>query len=32
MKLQWDRVGYSFKDKCVMLRGNVVKAASRGSL
>jgi phenylacetate-CoA ligase len=30
MKTQWDRVGYSFKDKCVVLRGNVVKSAGEG--
>jgi phenylacetate-CoA ligase len=24
MKTQWDRVGYRFSDKCVVLRGNVV--------
>jgi len=30
MKLQWDRVGYRFRDKCVMLRGNVVSSASKG--
>ena len=27
MKTQWDRVGYHFRDKCVILRGNVVKSA-----
>ena len=30
MKTQWDRVGYHFRDKCVILRGNVVKSADRG--
>lgn len=30
MKTQWDRVGYHFFDKCVILRGNVVSTASEG--
>ncbi|MCK8518693.1 phenylacetate--CoA ligase family protein [Methanoculleus sp. 7T] len=30
MKTQWDRVGYRFGDKCVVLRGHVVDAASSG--
>jgi phenylacetate-CoA ligase len=30
MKTQWDRVGYRFRDRCIMLKGSVVKAASRG--
>ncbi|MBR1368257.1 coenzyme F390 synthetase [Methanocalculus chunghsingensis] len=30
MKTQWDRVGYSFFDKCVILRGNIVKSANDG--
>jgi phenylacetate-CoA ligase len=30
MKTQWDRVGYRFWDKCVVLRGNVVKSADKG--
>ncbi|MCX6701332.1 MAG: phenylacetate--CoA ligase family protein, partial [Methanomicrobiales archaeon] len=30
MKTQWDRVGYHFFDKCVILRGNVVTTASEG--
>lgn len=27
MKTQWDRVGYHFTDKCVVMRGNTVKSA-----
>jgi len=30
MKTQWDRVGYRFTDRCVVLRGHVVDAASSG--
>ncbi|MDN7026090.1 phenylacetate--CoA ligase family protein [Methanoculleus sp. FWC-SCC1] len=30
MKAQWDRVGYRFIDKCVVLRGNVVPSAEEG--
>ena len=30
MKTQWDRVGYHFRDKCVILRGNVVESADKG--
>lgn len=30
MKTQWERVGYRFRDKCVVLRGNVVKSADKG--
>lgn len=30
MKTQWDRVGYHFRDKCVILKGNVVKSADKG--
>ncbi|NLM28929.1 MAG: phenylacetate--CoA ligase family protein [Methanomicrobiales archaeon] len=30
MKIQWDRVGYRFGDKCVVLRGHVVDSASSG--
>ena len=30
MKTQWDRVGYRFTDRCVILRGHVVDAASSG--
>ena len=30
MKTQWDRVGYHFRDKCAVLRGNVVKSADKG--
>ena len=30
MKTQWDRVGYRFGDKCVVLRGHVVDSASSG--
>jgi phenylacetate-CoA ligase len=30
MKTQWDRVGYRFRDKCIMLKGSVVKKASQG--
>jgi len=32
IKMQWDRVGYHFRDKCVILRGNVVKSADKGKL
>ncbi|MFY9507274.1 MAG: phenylacetate--CoA ligase family protein, partial [Candidatus Methanoculleus thermohydrogenotrophicum] len=31
MKTQWDRVGYRFADKCVVLRGHVVDPASDGT-
>ncbi|WP_243669031.1 hypothetical protein [Methanoculleus chikugoensis] len=31
MKTQWDRVGYRFTDRCVVLRGHVVDAASSGT-
>jgi len=27
MKTQWDRVGYHFHDKCVILRGNVINSS-----
>jgi len=30
MKAQWDRVGYRFTDRCIILRGHVVDAASSG--
>jgi len=30
IKTLWDRVGYHFTDKCVVLRGNVVKSAEKG--
>lgn len=30
MKTQWDRVGYHFYDKCVILRGNVVHSSKEG--
>jgi len=30
MKTQWERVEYRFRDKCVVLRGNVVKSADKG--
>ncbi len=30
MKTQWDRVGYRYTDRCVILRGHVVDAASSG--
>ena len=30
MKTLWDRVGYRFSDKCVVLRGKVVKSANKG--
>ena len=30
MKTLWDRVGYHYRDKCVILRGNVVKSADKG--
>lgn len=32
MKTLWDRVGYHYRDKCVILRGNVVKSADKGKL
>ena len=32
MKTQWDRVGYRFRDRCVILKGNVVKSADQGKL
>ena len=31
MKTQWDRVGYCFGDRCVILRGHVVDGASSGT-
>jgi len=31
MKTQWDRVGYCFGDRCVILRGHVVDTASSGT-
>ena len=31
MKVQWDRVGYRFTDRCVVLRGHVVNPASDGA-
>jgi len=30
MTMQWNRVGYKFGDKCIVLRGNVVECASKG--
>lgn len=30
IKTLWDRVGYKFRDKCVILRGNIVKNAENG--
>jgi phenylacetate-CoA ligase len=30
MKTQWDRIGYRFRDRCVILRGHVVETASNG--
>jgi phenylacetate-CoA ligase len=30
IKTLWDRVGYRFRDKCVILKGNVVKTAEKG--
>ena len=30
MTTQWNRVGYKFGDKCIVLRGNVVESASKG--
>ncbi|MBF4475244.1 phenylacetate--CoA ligase family protein [Methanobacterium formicicum] len=30
IKTLWDRVGYRFRDKCVILRGNVVKNHEKG--
>ena len=30
IKTQWDRVGYRFRDKCVVLRDNIVKSANEG--
>ncbi len=30
IKTQWDRVGYRFRDKCAVIKGNVVESASRG--
>ena len=30
MTTQWNRVGYQFGDKCIVLRGNVVESASKG--
>ncbi|MDD5420372.1 MAG: phenylacetate--CoA ligase family protein, partial [Methanomicrobiaceae archaeon] len=30
MKTQWERVGYSFSDRCVILRGYVVESAQDG--
>lgn len=32
IKTLWERVGYHFRDKCVVLRGNVVKGAENGRL
>jgi len=32
MKNQWDRVGYNFSDKCVILRGNVVNSIKKSRL
>lgn len=32
IKTLWDRVGYRFRDKCAILRGNVVKDAENGRL
>ena len=31
MKTQWDRVGYRFRDRCVILRGHAVETASNGT-
>jgi phenylacetate-CoA ligase len=31
MKTQWDRVGYRFTDRCVVLRGHVVDTAASGN-
>lgn len=30
IKTLWDRVGYNFRDKCVVLKGDVVKSADEG--
>jgi phenylacetate-CoA ligase len=30
IKTLWDRVGYNFTDKCVILKGNVIKSADQG--
>ena len=30
MTTQWNRVGYKFGDKCIVLRGNVVESAAKG--
>lgn len=32
IKTLWDRVGYNFRDKCVILRGNIVKNTESGKL
>jgi len=32
MKAQWDRVGYHFRDRCVVLRGNIVTPPQRQPL
>jgi phenylacetate-CoA ligase len=32
MKNQWERVGYKFRDKCVVLRGNVIKQIVKNKL
>ncbi len=32
MKTQWDRVGYKYLDKCIILRGNIIKNSDRGKL
>ncbi|MCC7565584.1 MAG: AMP-binding protein, partial [Methanomicrobiaceae archaeon] len=32
MKTQWERVGYRFTDRCVILRGHVVESAREGML
>lgn len=32
MTAQWNRVGYQFGDKCIVLRGHVVECASKGKL
>lgn len=32
VKAMWDRVGYRFRDRCVILRGNVVSGAAAGML
>lgn len=30
IKLLWEQVGYRFRDKCIILKGNVVTSASKG--